>query len=203
MDGSTPALKKYLKILWSLFGAGVVMVIILFTLIVNGNLGFMPSLTELENIETSLASEVYSCDSVVIRKFFYKENRTYVPYEQISPNVIKALIATEDERFYSHSGIDIRGLLRVAKGVIVSDESSGGGSTISQQLAKMLFPREDMEHKITLAFRKFRDTVESHSAKKIYPEPIRMPARRMTGEDHDHERGDGAFRRAAQHFLRE
>jgi penicillin-binding protein 1A len=159
MSGSAPSLKKYLKILWSLFGAGVVMVIILFTLIVNGNLGFMPSLTELENIETSLASEVYSCDSVVIRKFFYKENRTYVPYEQISPNVIKALIATEDKRFYSHSGIDIRGLLRVAKGVIVSDESSGGGSTISQQLAKMLFPREDMGHKITLAFRKFREWV--------------------------------------------
>jgi len=150
---------KYIKIFWSLFGIGILMIIILFSLVVNGKLGFMPSLTELENIETSLASEVYSCDSVVIRKFFYKENRTYVPYEQISQNVVTALIATEDERFYHHSGIDIRGLLRVAKGVVTGNESSGGGSTISQQLAKMLFPREEMDKKINLAFRKFREWV--------------------------------------------
>ena len=151
--------QKYIKIFWSLFGIGILMIITLFSLVANGKLGFMPSLSELENIETSLASEVYSCDSIVIRKFFYKENRTFVPYEQISPNVINALIATEDERFYNHSGIDLRGLFRVAKGVLTGNESSGGGSTISQQLAKMLFPREEMDHKINLAFRKFREWV--------------------------------------------
>ena len=159
MTGKEQALRKYIKIFWSLFGIGILLIIILFSLVANGKLGFMPSFTELENIETSLASEVYSCDSVVIRKFFYKENRTYVPYEQISQNVITALIATEDERFYHHSGIDIRGLLRVAKVVVTGNESSGGGSTISQQLAKMLFPREEMDRKINLAFRKFREWV--------------------------------------------
>jgi len=159
MTGTDRPFQKYIKIIWSIFGIGILMIIILFTLVATGKLGFMPTLTELENIETSLASEVYSCDSVVMRKFFYKENRTYVPYEGISKNVITALVATEDERFYHHSGIDIRGLIRVAKGVITGNESSGGGSTISQQLAKMLFPREEMASKKDLAFRKFREWV--------------------------------------------
>jgi len=159
MTGTDRPFQKYIKIFWSIFGIGILLIIILFTLVSNGKLGFMPTLTELENIETSLASEVYSCDSVVMRKFFYKENRTYVPYEGISKNVITALVATEDERFYHHSGIDIRGLIRVAKGVITGNESSGGGSTISQQLAKMLFPREEMASKKDLAFRKFREWV--------------------------------------------
>jgi len=151
--------QKYIIIFWSIFGFGILMIIILFSLVASGKLGFMPTLTELENIESSLASEVYSCDNLVMRKFFYKENRTFVPYEQISPNVITALVATEDERFYQHSGIDIKGLIRVAKGVITGNENAGGGSTISQQLAKMLFPRENMENKLDLAFRKFREWI--------------------------------------------
>ncbi len=159
MTGKEHPFQKYIKIFYGIFVFGILMIIILFAFIANGKLGFMPSLTELENIESSLASEVYSCDSVVLRKFFYKENRTYVPYEQISQNVITALIATEDERFYQHSGIDVKGLVRVVKGVITGNESAGGGSTISQQLAKMLFPREDMDGKIDLAFRKFREWI--------------------------------------------
>ena len=159
MTGTGHPFQKYIKIFWGIFGFGILMIIVLFSLVANGKLGFMPTLTELENIESSLASEVYSCDSVVLRKFFYKENRTYVPYQQISQNVITALVATEDERFYSHSGIDVKGLIRVVKGVVTGNESAGGGSTISQQLAKMLFPREDMDNKIDLAFRKFREWV--------------------------------------------
>lgn len=159
MTGTDHPFQKYIKIFWSIFGIGILLIIILFSLVANGKLGFMPTLTELENIETSLASEVYSSDSIVMRKFFYKENRSYVPYEQISKNVTTALIATEDERFYHHSGIDIRGLLRVVKGIVTGNESSGGGSTISQQLAKMLFPREEMDSKKDLAFRKFREWI--------------------------------------------
>ena len=159
MTGTDQSFQKYIKIFWGIFVAGILMIIILFSFIANGKLGFMPTLKELENIESSLASEVYSCDSVVLRKFFYKENRTYVPYEQISQNVITALVATEDERFYSHSGIDVKGLVRVLKGVITGNESAGGGSTISQQLAKMLFPREDVGSKVDLAFRKFREWI--------------------------------------------
>ena len=139
--------------------AGILGIVVLFMLVVNGKLGFMPTLDELENIETSLASEVYTCDSVVLRKFFYKENRTYVPYEGISKNVIIALVSTEDERFYKHSGIDLKGLVRVGLGVLTWNSSAGGGSTITQQLAKMLFPREKMDSKIDLIFRKFREWV--------------------------------------------
>jgi len=151
--------KKYIKIFWIIFGSGILGVIILFSLIINGKLGFMPTLDELENIETSLASEVYSADSVVIRKYFYKENRTYVPYDNISKNAIVALVATEDKRFYDHSGVDLRGLFRVFGGILTGNQSSGGGSTISQQLAKMLFPRENINTKLDLALRKFREWV--------------------------------------------
>ncbi len=151
--------KKYLRIFWLIFTAGIIGIVILFTLVAKGKLGFMPTLDELENIETSLASEVYTCDSVVLRKYFYKENRTYVPYEAISKNVVMALVSTEDERFYKHSGIDVKGLVRVGLGIITGNEKAGGGSTITQQLAKMLFPREKMTTKIGLIFRKFREWI--------------------------------------------
>jgi len=151
--------KKYLIIFWSVFAAGILAIVVLFTLIGNGKLGYMPTLTELENIESSLASEVYTADSVVMRRFYYKENRTFTSFDAISPHVIKALIATEDERFYKHSGIDLRGLLRVFKGIATGNQSAGGGSTLSQQLAKMLFPREDITNKFQLAIRKLREWV--------------------------------------------
>jgi penicillin-binding protein 1A len=112
MMTSNHPFKKYLIIFWSVFAAGILAIVVLFTLIGNGKLGYMPTLTELENIESSLASEVYTADSVVMRRYYFKENRTFTGFDAISPHVIKALIATEDERFYKHSGIDLRGLLR-------------------------------------------------------------------------------------------
>ena len=151
--------KKYLIIFWSVFSAGIIAVVILFVLIGNGKLGYMPTLTELENVESSLASEVYTADSLVLRRYYFKENRTFIGYNAISPNVIHALIATEDARFYKHPGIDLRGLFRVFKGVATGDQSAGGGSTLSQQLAKMLFPREDINNKFQLAVRKLREWV--------------------------------------------
>jgi len=151
--------KKYLIIFWSLFAAGVLAVVLLFALIGNGKLGYMPTLTELENVESSLASEVLTADSLVMRRYYYKENRSFIGYDAISPNVIHALIATEDVRFYKHSGVDLRGLFRVFKGVSTGDQSAGGGSTLSQQLAKMLFPREDIGNKFQLAIRKLREWV--------------------------------------------
>ena len=151
--------KKYLIIFWSVFAAGVLAVVILFSLIGNGKLGYMPTLTELENIESSLASEVYTTDSLVMRRYYFKENRTFIGYDAISPHVIHALIATEDVRFYRHAGIDLRGLFRVFKGIVTGNQSAGGGSTLSQQLAKMLFPREDIGNKFQLAIRKLREWV--------------------------------------------
>src|SRR5690606_20022321 len=92
-----------------------------------------PSMSDLENPEADLASEIISADGVLMGKF-YAENRSEIKYSDISPNVIHALIATEDERFYDHSGIDAKALGRV----VVTMGSAGGGSTITQQLAKMI-----------------------------------------------------------------
>ena len=101
-----------------------------------GSLGFdpLPSLEELENPKSNLASEIFTADGKMIGKYF-KENRTNVKYDDLSPFLVDALIATEDERFRSHSGIDFRGLMRA----VVNLGSAGGASTITQQLAKMMF----------------------------------------------------------------
>ncbi|MCF0191507.1 MAG: transglycosylase domain-containing protein [Marinilabiliaceae bacterium] len=131
--------KTYIKWFWGIFLFGLVAVVIFFTLLSYGLLGFMPTFEDLENPKSSLATDVISADGVTIGKFFV-ENRSQVSYEDLSPHLVNALVATEDERFYEHSGIDLRGLGRVLfKTVLMRDASSGGGSTITQQLAKMLF----------------------------------------------------------------
>ncbi len=100
-----------------------------------------PSNRELRSIQNQVASEIYSADSVLIGRY-YLQDRTEVTFEGISPAVIDALIATEDVRFYNHSGVDYRSLGRVlVKSILQRDESSGGGSTLTQQLAKNLYPR--------------------------------------------------------------
>lgn len=102
----------------------------------------MPSFEELENPRSNVASEVISEDHKVLGTF-YVQNRTFVSYENLSPYLVNALIATEDIRFYRHSGIDSRGLARVFfKTILLGNKESGGGSTITQQLAKNLFPRD-------------------------------------------------------------
>lgn len=101
--------------------------------------GAMPDLREVENPESQVASEIISADGQLLSKYFL-ENRTPIEFDQLSPNVIKALIATEDARFVKHSGIDPRSMFRVFKGLLSSDqETTGGGSTLTQQLAKNLF----------------------------------------------------------------
>ncbi len=131
--------KRPVIVMWSIFGIGVVAVFIFFVLLSAGVLGFMPTFEDLENPKSSLATDVISDDGVILGKY-YIENRSQVDFEDLSPNLVNALISTEDERFYDHSGIDVRGLFRVLiRTVIMRDESSGGGSTITQQLAKMLF----------------------------------------------------------------
>lgn len=135
----SPLVKKIVKYLYGIFAAGIVLLILLFFLISSGVLGFMPSFEELENPQSNLATEVISSDNILLGSFF-QENRSRVEYSEISPNVINALISTEDIRFYDHSGIDARGLMRVlVRTVLLQEESSGGGSTITQQLAKLLF----------------------------------------------------------------
>ncbi|MFN5224744.1 MAG: penicillin-binding protein 1A [Bacteroidota bacterium] len=105
-------------------------------------LGDLPSFEELENPKSALATEVYSADGVLLGKYFI-QNRTNILYKDLNKNITDALMATEDIRFKGHSGIDMRGLLRVFfKTVILQQSGSGGGSTITQQLAKNLFPRD-------------------------------------------------------------
>lgn len=126
----------------------------------------LPDTVELQNPKTLLATEIYSSDLKVLGKY-YAENRTNVKFKNISPNVVNALIATEDARFFEHSGIDIRSLGRVVFGALTGSSSSGGGSTISQQLAKMLFPREDLS-KIGLVIRKFKEWIIAVKLEREY-----------------------------------
>jgi penicillin-binding protein 1A len=126
-------MKRSVKIIWRLFLFGVLCVVLLFAGANYGLFGKMPSLRELENPEADLASEVISADGVLLGKY-YAENRSEVTYNKISKNVFNALVATEDERFFEHSGIDGIAVLRAVK----SMGEDGGGSTITQQLAKMI-----------------------------------------------------------------
>ncbi|WP_020568461.1 transglycosylase domain-containing protein [Neolewinella persica] len=120
----------------------VCLFLFLFVRTLGGNYGHLPEKDELALIENSEASSVVSEDGEILGKY-YRENRISVPLERISPYVINALIATEDSRFFEHQGIDLRALARVAwRSVLLGDRSGGGGSTISQQLAKQLYPRK-------------------------------------------------------------
>lgn len=138
----TNKFKKYIKVMWGTYFCFLLAVIVFFVLLSLGVLGFMPTFEQLENPKANLATEVYS-DSGELIGYIGIQNRSNVTFKDISPNLINALVATEDARFYEHSGIDLRSLLRVlTKTVLGGDKSSGGGSTLTQQLAKNLFPRE-------------------------------------------------------------
>jgi len=137
--------------------------ILLFILLGKGKLGYVPTFEDLENPQNNLASEVYSADGKLLGKF-YLENRTYVGFESLSPDLVNALLATEDIRFHRHSGIDARGLARVfIKSILLGRRSSGGGSTITQQLAKNLYPRDTTYYKwkvkryVKLGVNKFKE----------------------------------------------
>jgi len=108
-----------------------------------GMFGSLPTFEELENPKSNIATEVYSSDGQLLGNYF-RENRSNVLYKDLSPNLINALIATEDVRFKQHSGVDFRGLGRVLVRTIILRQRTGGGSTISQQLAKNLFPRKEL-----------------------------------------------------------
>lgn len=130
----------FVRTMWVLFGLGVVG-LGLFVLAVSGNFlnlfGRMPNLKTLENPRSELASEIYSADGVLLGKYF-RENRTPVEFKDLPQNLIDALIATEDVRFEQHSGIDAKSVLRAVTGVLTFSHS-GGGSTLTQQVAKVLF----------------------------------------------------------------
>ena len=126
---------------------GLLLLFILFILSIRiGLWGEIPSKKELGNLEYQKASEVYAADSTLIGKY-YLFDRQPIPFEEFPKNLLEALISIEDERFYTHSGVDYPSLMRVAfKSILMQDKSSGGGSTITQQLAKNLYPREERKN---------------------------------------------------------
>lgn len=131
-------LRRIVKKLWIFYFSAVGLILLLLLLAGLGAFGYMPDLNELENPRSQLATEIYSSDRELLGTF-YRENRTNTQYEDISPNLINALVATEDVRFVKHSGIDARSMSRMVFGVLTFN-LRGGGSTITQQLAKNLFP---------------------------------------------------------------
>ncbi len=137
--------RKNIVWFWVIISLPAVLLLTLFILISANRLGPIPSFEELENPDNNLAAEVFSEDNVLLGKF-YIQNRTWTEYEDISPYVVDALIATEDIRFYRHSGIDFRGLARVLVKTILLGQETGGGSTITQQLAKNLFLPRDLSN---------------------------------------------------------
>jgi len=143
-----------------------VFIIILFIFLVGfGVFGSLPKVDELLNPKNNLATIVYSGDMKILGKY-YSENRVNVAFEKIDKDVVNALIATEDVRYYEHNGVDFKALLRSFFGVFTGG-NRGGGSTISQQLAKMMFPRERL-NKLELVVRKLKEWIIATQLEKYY-----------------------------------
>ena len=127
--------RKYTRVLWGAFLLGVIGIIALFGGAALGLYGPMPDLQQLENPKTNLATQIISSDGIILGKYYFDDNRTPIGFDEIPTHMVEALIATEDERFYAHSGIDWRGTMRA----FVFLGKRGGASTITQQLARQIF----------------------------------------------------------------
>jgi len=127
--------RKFLKRFWLGFTGFLLIIVLIFFMIAKGWLGYVPDIAELQNPKIRLATEIYSSDLEVLGRYYFKENRVGINYSEISPYLVKALVDTEDKRYYSHSGIDGKGVVRA----LAFLGSKGGGSTITQQLAKQLY----------------------------------------------------------------
>ena len=154
---------SFITLFWLLLLSIVVAVALLFLLASFGVFGSLPDETSLENPEKNLATEIITTDGKVIGKF-YKENRTPVAYQELPEHLKNALLATEDIRFYDHSGIDIRGTLRAA----VYLGSKGGASTISQQLAKQLFTDQASRNKFQRGIQKVKEWIIATRLERRY-----------------------------------
>lgn len=162
---SQPLSRKTLLWFWGIFAGLLFCVFLFFVGIDHGVFGKMPSFEELENPKSMLASEVYSADGELLGKF-YLENRSNTHFSELSPYLVDALIATEDVRFYEHSGIDMRALGRAVYGMLTGN-NKGGASTLSQQLVKNMFPREETGT-LGLVIRKCREWVAAIKVERCY-----------------------------------
>lgn len=145
--------RKFIRFLWICFGAVSIGIVGIFGAASAGLLGTMPDFRQLENPKTNLATQIISSDNTILGKFYFNDNRTPISYHEIPSSMINALIATEDERFYSHSGIDFKGTARA----LFYLGAKGGGSTITQQLARQLFTGVRSRNKLEAVVQKSRN----------------------------------------------
>lgn len=155
---------SYVRWFWKLFIAGILFVVLMFLLASWGVFGQLPDHTILENPKTNLATEIISSDGKTLGKFYFNDNRTPVGYDDLPQHLVEALIATEDARYYEHSGIDARGTLRA----IIKLGSGGGASTISQQLAKQLFHGEGSTNTIGRITQKLKEWIIAIKLERQY-----------------------------------
>lgn len=156
-------LKKYIRIFWMTVGGGILFLVLMFLLASWGVFGSLPDETALENPEKDLATEIISSDGVTVGKF-YKENRTPVSFDVLPEHLVNALIATEDVRFYDHSGIDGKGTVRA----VAFLGSRGGASTITQQLAKLFFTEEVANNTLERVIQKMKEWIIAVRLEKRY-----------------------------------
>ena len=161
-----PGQSNAIRNLWIIFGSLILLVILFFFCVAKGVFGTMPTFDELENPRTNLATEIISADGKILGTY-HIENRSNVRYAELSHYMPEALISIEDERFTEHSGIDERALFRVAFGVLTGNKK-GGGSTITQQLAKNLFPRGENLSTGKLVLRKFQEWITATKLEHNY-----------------------------------
>lgn len=166
-----PLYRKLVRWAWRLLAAGIAILLFIFLSI---NFTAIPSFRELEDPASAVASEVLANNNELLGRYFI-ENRVPVAYEDLNPHLVSALLATEDERFRSHCGIDARAVARViVRTVLMADQSSGGGSTITQQLAKMLYSDRDFEgmgklqKMMKLVYMKLREWITAVKLERAY-----------------------------------
>ncbi len=163
------ALKKHPKLKWALIliGVPIILFLVFFTSIYFGLFGHIPTKSELAELQQNKATQVLASNGKLIGKF-YIFDRQPIKFEQLPPYLINALIATEDARFYEHDGIDNRSLMRVfVKSILLQDESSGGGSTITLQLAKNIYGRKDYGA-LGIVINKMQEAIMAKRLEKVY-----------------------------------
>ena len=160
-----PYKKRFLKWFWGIVAAGIIFVVLLFFSLSAGLIGYVPNIEELENPKNKFATEIYSFDNKILGTYFTaKENRMNITYDELPQHLVEALLATEDIRFYNHSGVDAKSVLRA----FVSIGGRGGGSTISQQTAKLFFTEKMAKNKIERAWQKLNEWVTAVKLEKEY-----------------------------------
>lgn len=166
---SKPSLgaSRFIKWIWLIIAGPVLFLFLIVMLTSAGLFGKLPTIEDLANPRSNLASEIISADQQVLGKF-YIENRSNSRFQELSPKLVDALISTEDARFHEHAGIDVRALFRVVvRTILGGDSDSGGGSTLTQQLAKNMFPREDLS-KVGVVFRKIKEWIIAAKLERNY-----------------------------------